>query len=275
MVVTPLERTARAGAHVAGVLGLAFLLLPILVIIPLSFNAEGFFNYPMPGLSLRWYRDIAESEAWRRALVNSLIVGLGTTVIATALGAFAALGIVRLRPRLRGALMAVFMLPIIVPGVVAALAIFLFYAGFGLAGNLYGITLAHVVLGTPFVVITLVSVLGGFDSNLIRAAISLGASPPVAYARVMVPLIAPALVSSALFVFVTSFDEFIVTSFLASPKEYTLPLQMWSGVHDDVTPAILAVATLFIIASAAMLAAVELLRRRMDRLRASRNEAHS
>ncbi|MBM3602118.1 MAG: ABC transporter permease [Alphaproteobacteria bacterium] len=262
----PAERAARGVTYALGVLGLAFLVAPILVIIPLSFNAESFFSYPMPGVSLRWYEKIAQSDAWRRALRNSLIVGLATTVIATLVGGLAALGLSRLRSRMRAVLVGVLISPMIIPGVIIALALFLFFSPLGLAGNLPGIIVAHTILGIPFVVITLTAALVNFDTNLMRAAASLGAGPITAYRRIMVPLMTPALVSSALFVFVTSFDEFIVTSFLAGPEQYTLPIQMWSGVHDDVTPTILAAATLFILASILLLVSVEVLRRRSERL---------
>jgi putative spermidine/putrescine transport system permease protein len=115
-------------------------------------------------------------------------------------------------------------------------------------------------------VITVSAALLGFDGNLMRAAANLGASPATAYRRIMFPLIMPSLAAAALFVFVTSFDEFIVASFLAGPEQYTLPLQMWSGVHDDVNPTILAAATLFVLTSVLLLGAMELLRRRGERL---------
>lgn len=260
------ETAALALVYAACALGLFFLAAPILVIVPLSFNAESFFSYPLRGVSLRWYEAIWASDAWRRALGNSLVVGLATTAIATFLGALAALGLSRLGPRLKTLFMGVLISPLIVPGVVTALGLFLFYSSFELAGNLAGIVLAHSILGVPFVVVTLAAALVGFDANLMRAAASLGASPTAAFRRVMVPLVLPALAASALFVFVTSFDEFIVTSFLAGPEQYTLPLQMWAGVHDDVTPAILAAATLFVAASVLLLVAIEVLRRRGERL---------
>jgi putative spermidine/putrescine transport system permease protein len=154
----------------------------------------------------------------------------------------------------------------IVPGVVTALGLYLYFSAFGLTGNLIGITIAHAILGIPFVIITLTAALVGFDVTLLRAAASLGAAPITALRRVMLPLLLPAVAASALFVFVTSFDEFIVTLFLAGPEQFTLPLQMWSGIHDDVTPTILAAATLFVAVSIAMLAAIEVLRRRTHRL---------
>ena len=261
------ERTAMGAVYTACALGLAFLAAPIFAIIPLSFNAESFFHYPMRGFSLRWYEAIAASDAWRRALANSLIVGIATTVIATAVGSLAAVGLNRLRPRTKSILIGVLISPMIMPGVVTALAVFLFYSSLELAGNLAGIVLAHTIMGLPFVVITLTAALIGFDRNLMHAAASLGASPLTAFRRVMVPLMMPAMASSAVYVFVTSFDEFIVTSFLAGPEQYTLPLQMWAGVHDDVTPTILAAATLFVLASVLLLVSIEVLRRRAERLR--------
>lgn len=260
------EKAFGLALYVLCALGLVFLVAPILVVIPLSFNAESFFSYPLPGVSLRWYEAVAASPAWRRALLNSVIVGVATTVIATAFGVLAAIGLSRVPARLRSIFVGILISPMIIPGVITALGLFLFYSPLGLAGNLFGLILAHTILGIPFAVITMTAAMVGFDANLMRAAFSLGASPLVAYRRVMVPLLMPALASSALFVFVTSFDEFIVTSFLAGPEQYTLPLQMWSGVHDDVTPAILAAATLFVFASVLMLICVEVLRRRAERV---------
>jgi putative spermidine/putrescine transport system permease protein len=265
-ILSRAERVAMAVGHSFCVFGLLFLVLPILVVIPLSFSAESLFSYPMHGFSLRWYEVIVHSSAWQRALSNSLVIGLATTLIATALGAIAAVGMNRLRAGRRSILVAVLISPMIVPGVVIALGLFLFFSPLGLAGNMSGIVAAHTILGIPFVVITLSAALLSFDNNLMRAAASLGAAPFTAHRRIMFPLMLPALTASALFVFVTSFDEFIVASFLAGPEQYTLPLQMWSGVHDDVTPTILAAATLFVLTSMVMLVAVEMLRRRAERL---------
>jgi len=220
----------------------------------------------MPGVSLRWYHEIANSTAWQRALSNSLIVGICATAFATAVGGLASLGLSRLRSRAKVLITSILISPMMVPGVVTALAVYLFYSSLGLTGNLLGIIVAHSILGIPFVVITLTAALVGFDTNLMRAAASLGAPPRLAIAKVMAPLLMPAIVSSALFVFVTSFDEFIVTLFLAGPGQFTLPLQMWTGVHDDVTPAILAAATLFVLTSVLMLICIEVLRRRAERL---------
>ena len=264
------EKVVRAIGHALCSFGLIFLVAPIAVVIPLSFSSGSMLVYPLPGLSLRWYEALATSGAWRLALANSLLIALVTTVVATALGGVAAIGIIRLRARFNAILMALLISPMIIPGVVIALATFLFYSPLGLAGNLPGIIVAHSILGIPFVIITMSAALLNFDNNLMRAAIGLGATPLTAYRRIMLPLISPALIASALFVFVTSFDEFIVVSFLAGPEQHTLPLQMWSGVHDDVNPTILAAATLFVLASVLMLFAIEILRRRTQATIASR-----
>ncbi|MGF6177921.1 ABC transporter permease [Ensifer sp. 4252] len=255
------EHVTRFGTRAFCTLGLIFLLVPIIVVIPLSFNEERFFSYPMPGVSLRWYAGLLTSEAWRNALANSLIVAASTTVAAVAIGGVAALGLQRLKGRSKAALTAVLISPMMIPGVVTALALYLSFSPTGISGTYFGIVLAHVLLGIPFVVITMTAALMGFNANLMRAAQSLGASQWTCIRRILLPIMLPAVISSALFVFVTSFDEFIVTLFLASPEQRTLPLQMWTGVHDDVTPAIFAAATLFILVSFLMLICVEALRR--------------
>jgi putative spermidine/putrescine transport system permease protein len=246
--------------------GLLFLVGPLLVIIPLSFDSEAYFDYPMPGLSLRWYQSILFSAAWQRALTNSLIVATATTIFASILGSAAAYGIAGLTKRRKSLCIAILISPMIVPGVVVALGLYLFYSAVGLGGGLPGIILAHTVLAIPFVLLTVSAALAGFDASLPRAAASLGASPVLVFRKIVLPILSPALVSGALFAFVTSFDEFIVTSFLAGPAQFTLPLQMWSGVHDDVTPTILAAATIFVGISILMLLAVEMLRRKSARL---------
>lgn len=260
------ERAVSLGTRAFTALGLIFLMAPILVVIPLSFNSERFLSYPIPGFSLRWYESLLASQAWRDALVNSMIVAVSTTTAAVFIGGLAAIGLHRLKGRLESFLTAILISPMMIPGVVTALALYLFFAPLGISGTYSGIILAHTLLGIPFVVITLSAALVGFDANLMRAAQSLGASNLTCIRRIMLPIMLPGVVSSALFVFVTSFDEFIVTLFLASAKQRTLPLQMWTGVRDDVTPAIFAAATLFILVSFSMLVCVEILRRHTDRL---------
>ena len=250
---------------------LLFLIAPILVIMPLSFNAEPYFSYPMPGLSLRWYEDFFTSERWQTALRNSVIVGCATTILATALGTLAALGLSRANFPARAAVMGVLISPMVVPIIITAVGMYFFYTQIGLSNSLPGLILAHTALATPFVVIVVTATLSSFDYSLARAGASLGANPPRVFFKVILPLILPGVISGALFAFVTSFDEVVVVLFLASPEQRTLPKQMFSGIRELISPTITAAATLLILFSIFLLTSVELLRRRSERLRGIRS----
>lgn len=245
---------------------LLFLVLPIAAIMPLSFNASTFLTYPLRGFSLRWYAEILSSERWTLPFWNSVVIALATTVVSTALGTLAALGLARLKPRARGIAMGVVLSPLIIPVVITGVGTYFMFAPLGLTNNFVGMILAHTVVAVPFVVTTVTATVQGFDTNLSRAAASLGASPLVAFRRVMLPLILPGVTSGAIFAFAASFDEIVISLFLAGPNQRTLPLQMLSGVREEISPAITAAATLLVFLSAALLATVELLRRRSARL---------
>jgi putative spermidine/putrescine transport system permease protein len=159
----------------------------------------------------------------------------------------------------------------IVPLIITAAGIFFFYAKFGLVGTYTGLILAHTALGTPFVVITVTATLTGFDTNLVRASQSLGASTMKTFFKVIMPLILPGVISGALFAFITSFDEVVVVLFLGSVEQQTIPRQMWSGIRQEISPVILCMATCLVILSIGLLTTVELLRRRSERLRGIKN----
>lgn len=248
-----------------GGLVVVFLMAPILAIIPLSFNAEPFFTYPMPGFSLRWYDDFFGSTVWLLSLKNSVIVAVFSTMLATVLGTMAAIGLTRPDCPARATLTAILISPMIVPVVVSAVGIYYAFAAVGLLNSLTGLVLAHTALGAPFVVITVTATLAGFDYNLMRAASNLGASPFTATRLVMLPLIAPGVISGALFAFVTSFDEVVVALFIAGSEQRTLPRQMWSGVREQLSPTIAAVATLLILVSTLLLLTMQWLQRRVER----------
>jgi putative spermidine/putrescine transport system permease protein len=248
---------------------LLFLVLPILAIIPLSFSTSTFLTYPLPGLSMRWYRDVFAGERWLLPMRNSVLIALATTALATVLGTFAALGLARLKPRLRSIAMGLVLSPLIIPVVITAVGMYFMFAPLGLTNNFLGLVIAHTVVAVPFVVITVAATVQGFDSNLLRAAASLGASPATVFRRVMLPLILPGVTSGAIFAFAASFDEIVISLFLAGPQQRTLPLQMLSGVREEINPSITAVAALLVILSALLLAVVELLRRRSARLAAT------
>ena len=246
---------------------LFFLVAPILAIVPLSFNSEPWFTYPLAGLSLRWYREFFTSQQWQSAVVNSAVIGVSATLLATALGTLGALGLSRAQLPFRALIMSILISPMIVPVVITAVAMYFFYALVDLVDSYPGLILAHTALATPFVVITVTATLTGFDRTLTRAAASLGASPLFAFRKVTLPIIMPGVVSGALFAFATSWDEVVVVLFVAGPEQRTLPLQMFSGIREQISPTITAVATLLLACSVVLLTTVELLRRRAERLR--------
>lgn len=265
------ERFWRTVLYVSSGLVLFFLMAPILAIVPLSFNSGTFLTYPLDGLSFRWYHTFLASEQWMRALRNSFIIGISSAVLATALGTVAALGLTRADFRGKGLVMAILLSPMIVPVVIVAVGFYFFFAPLGLTASYTGLILAHTALGTPFVVITVAATLKGFDDNLARAAASLGAAPVTTFFKVILPLIAPGVASGALFAFATSFDEVVVVLMVAGPEQRTLPREMFSGLRENISPTITAVATIMILVSVVMLASLEMLRRRNERLRGIRN----
>jgi putative spermidine/putrescine transport system permease protein len=248
-------------------LTLLFLILPVLVIIPLSFNDSSFLVYPMTGFSMRWYHDFFDSADWMRSLKNSLIVAPAATTLAMGLGTLAAIGLARAEFRGKALLMSLLISPMVVPLVIVGVAGYLFFAPLGMSNSYLALILMHAVLGVPFVVITVSATLQGFNYNLVRAAASLGASPLRTFFKVTLPLIAPGVISGALFAFGTSFDEVVVTIFMAGPEQVTLPRAMFSGIRENLSPTIAAAATLLIGFSVVMLLTLEWLRGRGERLR--------
>ncbi|WP_110951605.1 ABC transporter permease [Pseudomonas bohemica] len=246
---------------------LLFLVLPVLVIVPLSFNSGSFLVYPQQGFSLHWYQDFFGSAEWMRSLKNSLIVAPAATVLAMGFGTLAAIGLTRSNFPGKSLVMALVISPMVVPVVIVGVASYLFFAPLGLGNSYTSLILVHAVLGVPFVIITVSATLQGFNYNLVRAAASLGASPVTAFRRVTLPLIAPGVISGALFAFATSFDEVVVTLFLAGPEQATLPRQMFSGIRENLSPTIAAAATLLIGFSVILLLVLEWLRGRSEKLR--------
>ena len=223
---------------------LLFLVAPILITIPLSFNAEPYFSYPITSFSWRWYEEVFTSSEWREALLNSLFIGLVGTFLATMLGTLAAMGLSRPEFPWRGLVMPLLISPMIVPIIVVAVGLYLVFAPLGLTSSYTGIILAHTALGTPFVLITVISTLQSFDRSLARAAASLGANPWTSFRRVVLPLILPGVVTGAIFAFATSLDEVIVVLFIGGVEQRTIPRQMWTGIRDHISPSILSVAAL-------------------------------
>jgi len=273
----PLERTWYYGFRVLCGLIFFFLIAPIIVIIPLSFNVQPYFTYTREmltfdpaGYSLRWYEEFFSSRQWMTSIRNSVIIGIFATIVATVLGTIAALGLSRKEMPFRGLIMGILISPMIVPLIISAAGMFFFYSSIGLASTFPGVILAHAALGTPFVIITVTATLVGFDHSLTRAAASLGADPTTTFRRVTLPLIMPGVISGALFAFITSFDEIVIVLFVAGVEQRTIPREMWSGIREQISPTILAVATILVAISIALLTTIELLRRRSERLRGIR-----
>lgn len=263
----------RAGVLALSAMVFVFLIAPILIIVPLSFSSDPFFSYPIEDWSLRWYAalfgDDPQALLWRRAVVNSLAIGLGATFLATILGTLAAIGLWRCRLPFAHAMTALMISPIAIPIVVTAIAMYYFYARLGLVGTYTGVILVHAALGAPFVLITVGATLASFDETLLKAGASLGAGPARVFRTIMLPLILPGVVSGAIFAFATSWDEVVIVLFLAGPEQHTIPRRMWSGVRDNLSPTIIAAATLLIGLSIALMLTLEWLRRRTERLRLS------
>ena len=253
-----------------------FLIAPLFVIFPLSFNAEQYIHFSAKmlaldpeGFSLRWYEDMiyGTKNPWGLATKNSLIIAFFATIGSTILGTVAALGLSSRHMPYKAAFMALLISPMIVPLIISGTAIFFFMAKVGLAATHTGIVLSHIILGTPFVVITVTATLSGFDHSVTRAAASLGSNPVNTFMKITLPLIMPGVISGGLFAFVTSFDEVVVVLFLAGLENTTIPIQMWVGLREQLSPTIMAVATCLIVMSTLILVTAELLRRRSERLR--------
>ena len=263
------ERITRVALGVFTALVLAFLVAPILTIVPLSFSSGSFFYYPLPGFSLRWYEDFFTSSFWLPALKNSLVVGVSATVLATTLGTLAALGIWRARFPGQALMLAVLISPMVVPVVIVAVGVYFTFAPLGLTDGYLGLVLAHATLGVPFVVVTVLATLSGFDRTLLRAAASLGAPRWTTFRRVMLPLILPGVASGAVFAFAASFDEVVVALLISGPGQRTLPRQMFAGINDNISLTIAAAATMLIAISLVMMIAVGWLQRRAARMAAA------
>jgi len=240
---------------------MAFLVLPLLVVIALSFSPSRFFVFPPTGLSLRWYGDLMSAPKWRDAALDSLIVGLGASLLSTALGLLAAWGLSETRSRWAGLVTGWLVLPMGVPVVVVAVASFITYSQYGLASTRLGLILAHAALGLPFVTIAVTATLRGFNRNLVRAAESLGASPFQAFRTVTMPVVMPGILTGAIFAFAVSFDEVIVALFQSSPQLHTLPVEIFSGTRESISPTVTAAATLLMVISTMFLLLVERLRK--------------
>ncbi|OCJ07997.1 polyamine ABC transporter permease [Rhizobium sp. AC44/96] len=240
-----------------------FLLAPLIAILPLAFTNSVFLNYPIPSYSTRWFEELFTADAWRRSIFNSLVIGAGTTALATVLGTIGSLGLRGKRISLVfGFIRTVFLLPMVVPAVVLGVGMQLMFARYGLANTYIGVIIAHTVLAVPFVVVNVTASLQGIDRRLEHAAASMGAAPHVVLRTVTLPLALPGIISGAVFAFATSLDEVVLTLFVAGPNQRTLARQMFSTIRENISPAIAAAAFVFILGTVIIAALANVWRRR-------------
>lgn len=254
-------RIARFLLYVFGGLVLLWLVAPTLVIIPMSFNGNKSLAFPPVGFSTQWYANLFHSGDWMRATRQSLLIAGAVALMSTVLGTLAALGLVRLNRSIAGWLRAFLLAPMIVPVVVVAIGIYAVFLDLGLVGTYAGFILAHTMLAVPFVVVTVSASLEVFDARLVTAAQSLGAGPVRAFRTVTLPLIAPGVMSGALFAFVTSFDELVISLFLNSPYVKPLAVQIYASITRDSDPTVAAAGTLIFVATTAAISLVILIGR--------------
>jgi putative spermidine/putrescine transport system permease protein len=272
---------------------LFFLVAPLVVVIPLSFTNSPYlqfipemkifsfdtWSFNFDGYGTRWYKELFGmcegitqattvcTDRWIIGMKNSAIIAVFATLFASTLGTLAALGLSNRHMPFNRAIMALMISPMIVPLIITASGMFFFFAKVNLVATLPGLIIAHTILGIPFVVITVTASLSGFDNNLLRAGTSLGGSPLRNFFKIQAPLIAPGVISGGLFAFITSFDEVVIVLFVGGPEQYTLPRQMWSGIRNEISPTILAAATILVIFSILLLSTLEMLRRRAEKIR--------
>lgn len=249
---------AKTFQFLFGTLMIGFLVIPLLIMLPLAFTSSALLIYPVPSYSMRWFIELFTADAWRRAIVNSLIIGFGTTALATVLGVLASLGLRRKIPALGGVIRTLFMLPMVVPAVVLGIGMQILLSRLGLANTYLAVIIAHTVVAVPFVIVSVSGSLAGIDRRVELAAASLGASPPVVFRKVTLPLAMPGILSGAVLAFATSLDEVVLTLFVAGPNQRTLARQMFSTIRDNISPAIAAAAFLFI-AGTLVIAAIAIL----------------
>jgi len=245
---------------VSGLL-VVFLVAPMIIVLIISFSSAQFLTFPPPGFSLQWYRKLFSDPAWVESLTTSLEIVVPTGLIAMTLGTAAAFGLSRSRIPGKNVITGLLMAPIVVPVIIIAAAIYGVYAVWGLNGTLLGFILAHTVLTVPYVMSTVFAALEMVDPQYENAALTLGAPPWTVFRRIVLPLIAPGVLSGVLFAMVISFDELIVSLFISTPTLRPVTVQMWSDVLGDVDPTIAAIGTLLFLFSLLVLLLEGLMRR--------------
>lgn len=249
----PLSRASYVyGAF--SVLVIGFLVLPTFVLVPLSFSSARYLTFPPPGYSLQWYESYLQNPAWIEATWRSLRIGVAAAACAALIGTLGAIGLARLQGFLRYFLFTLLLLPLLIPNIIYALAIYQLYSALGLIGTEAGLVLAHAILGLPYVLITVSAALSERDAHLGLAARTLGAGPVATFAFIQFPLVKRSIFVGALLAFIASFDEVIIAIFVSGSRATTLPKMMWDGVTNEVNPTISAVSVIMIVVSLSLVA---------------------
>jgi putative spermidine/putrescine transport system permease protein len=240
------ERGASPGLSTYVALACLVLLAPIVIVCVLSFSGEGYLRFPPSSFSLKWFDIFFGDTRWRQSLVSSTLIALVACVIATTVGFLAAYALGRGEMRAKKLVLSLMLAPIIVPTVITAIAMYFLTAKMGLVGNMLWIGFCHAVVALPIVLLILLAALQGVDVNLERAALSLGASRSRVFFKVVVPIALPGVMSAALFAFLASFDELVISLFLAGARAQTLPVRIWNSLHLEIEPVVAAAATFLI-----------------------------
>ncbi len=250
---TQITHGARLWLYVLSGLILAFLIVPTLIVIPMSFSGSQYLEFPPRVWSLRWYENYFHSAAWMQATATSFKAGFLTVLVATPLGTMAAYGLFVSRLRWAGLVYTLLITPIIVPVILAGIAIFYAYVKLKLVNSLMGIVLAHSMLAIPLVMLVITSALKSYDMNQEMVARSLGASRPKAFLLVTLPQIRFAVITGAVLAFLTSFDEVIIALFVSGGPNSTLTRNMFNALRDQIDPTIAAISTMMVLVTSVLL----------------------
>jgi putative spermidine/putrescine transport system permease protein len=223
------------------------LIAPVLVIVPMSFSDSSYLAFPPEKFSTRWYANYFNDPTWREATANSAKIATLVTISAALLGTAAAMGLVRGQMKFKGLIAGLVVAPLVVPYVIVGLAVYAAALELGLTQTTLGFVLVHTALAVPYVTVNVAAALASYDRRLEQAAMNLGASPLSTFMRITLPIIAPSVAAGALFAFVTSWDEVVVSLFLSGPEVTTLPVKMWSGVRVSIDPTVTAVSSLLLL----------------------------
>jgi mannopine transport system permease protein len=244
---------------------LAFLLLPTLLVVPMSLGEASYIQFPPRGLTLKWYQAYFADADWMSATWFSLRIALATTIAATVIGTLASFALIRGNLPGARALQALTLAPLIVPHIVLAVALYLVFAPIGLTGNFLGFAVAHTMLSVPYVMLTVTAALQRLDPALELAALNCGASRTQAFWHVVLPNIAPGVAAGAVFAFLASFDEATVAFFISGIEGKTITRKLFEDIDYNLTPVIAAASTVMVALSLVLMGGVEWLRSRSAR----------